>query len=180
MEYFSEGKGLVIWASFLLFASIGTISAFRFSKRRDFAGQAIIPTVMIAFSLLLLAVTFSFPSEEAGPSLIPRIWIFWILLLCLVLLIYCFTGTTDKDPKSGRLGFMAIGIGLTVSYYFVIGILGYFISSFVFLAVLMYMLAYRKPLTVILVCSGWVIFSYLVFYKLLYIQLPLGFFENFI
>ncbi len=44
----------------------------------------------------------------------------------------------------------------------------------------MYMLSYRKPLIVFLVCSGWVLFSYVIFYKLLYIQLPLGFFENFI
>ena len=44
----------------------------------------------------------------------------------------------------------------------------------------MYMLSCRKVLTVVLVCSGWVLFSYLVFYKLLYINLPLGFVENFI
>jgi hypothetical protein len=135
---------------------------------------------MIAFSLLLWAVTFSFPGEEAGPALVPRLWIFWSVLLSGALLLFCFTGTSDKDPKSGRLGFLALGVGLTIVYYFCIGILGYFISSFIFLAVLMYMLSYRKPVVVILVCCGWVLFSYLVFYKLLYIQLPLGFIENFI
>ncbi|MFW2368893.1 MAG: tripartite tricarboxylate transporter TctB family protein [Desulforhopalus sp.] len=180
MEYFSEGNGLVIWASFLLLASTATITGFKLSKKNAFTGQAIIPTVMIAFSLLLWAVTFSFPSEEAGPALIPRLWIFWAILLSCAILLFCFTETGDKDPKSGRLGFLAIGVALTVAYYFAINVLGYFISSFVFLAVLMYMLSYRKPLTIIIVCSGWVIFSYLVFYKLLYIQLPLGFIENYI
>ncbi len=68
MEYFSEGNGLVLWFMLLLLASCGTIAAFRFSKRRAFTGQTIIPTVMIAFSLLLWAVTYSFPGEEAGPA----------------------------------------------------------------------------------------------------------------
>lgn len=180
MEYFSEGKGLVLWFFLLLLASSGTIAAFRFSKRRAYKGQAIIPTAMIAFSLLLWAVTFSFPGEEAGPAIVPRLWIFWSVLLSGTLLFFCFTGKIDKDPKSGRLGFLALGVILTVAYYFAIEILGYFISSFLFLAVLMYMLSYRKPLVVILVCSGWVLFSYVIFYKLLYIQLPLGFIENFI
>ena len=180
MEYFSEGNGLVLWSVLLLIASCGTIAAFRLSRKKHFTGQAIIPVTLIAFSLLLWAITFSFPSEEAGPSLMPRLWIFWSVLLGGVLLLFCITGATDKDPQSGRLGFLALGILLTIAYYFAIDVLGYFISSFLFLAVLMYMLSYRKPLVVILVCSGWVLFSYIVFYKLLYIQLPLGFIENFI
>jgi len=180
MEYFSEGVGLKIWFFLMVAVVIATIGGFRFSRRSEFAGQTIIPIVMITFSLLLWAVTFSFPGEEAGPALVPRLWIFWSIVLSGTLLLFCFTGTSDKDPKSGRLGFLALGVGLTIVYYFCIGTLGYFISSFVFLAVLMYMLSYRKPVVVILVCSGWVLFSYLVFYKLLYIQLPLGFIENFI
>lgn len=180
MEYFSEGTGLKIWSLLLVLLSIGAILAFRLSKRNAYTGQAFIPIVMIAFSLLLWAVTFSFPMEEAGPSMIPRLWIFWSVLLCAVLLFFCITGSGDKDPKSGRLGFLALGIGLLVVYYFAINILGYFISSFIFLAAVMYMLSYRKPVTILMVCSGWVTFSYLIFYKMLYIQLPLGFIENFI
>lgn len=180
MEYFSEGTGLIIWCVFLLLAGTGTIIAFRFSSKNEFAGQAIIPTVMIALSLLLWAVTFSFPTEKAGPAVIPRLWIFWLILLSATLLLLCFTGKTEKDPKSGRLGFLVLGITVIICYYFAMDYLGYFISSFLFLAVTMYMLSYRKPLTVLLICSGWTIFSYLVFYKLLFIQLPLGFIEDFI
>ena len=180
MEYFSEGKGLTIWILVLVTLGALFIGGFWFSRRREFAGQAIIPTVMIVFSLVLWAVTFSFPSEEAGPALIPRLWIFWLVLLSVLLLGFCVTGKTDKDPKPGRLGFLGLGVCLVVTYYFAMEHLGYFIASFLFLAVVMYMLSYRKPLTILFVCSGWVVFSYLVFYKLLYIQLPLGFIENFI
>ena len=180
MEYFSEGTGLVIWFFLVFLAGCGTVLAFRFSKKKDYAGQAIIPTVMIAFSLLLWAITFSFPSEEAGPAVLPRLWIFWSVLLAGLLLLFCFMGKTDKDPESGRFGFLLKGIILTIVYFFAIEILGYFISSFLFLAILMYLLSYRKPLVVIIVCTGWVLFSYIIFYKLLYIQLPLGLIEDFI
>ncbi|MBT8332877.1 MAG: hypothetical protein HKP41_00440 [Desulfobacterales bacterium] len=180
MEYFSEGRGLLVWAFLLGLTGIGSIVAIRFSKSKEYTGQSIIPTLMILFPLLLWAVTFSFPTEEAGPALIPRLWIFWIVLLSAILLGFCVFGKTEKDPKRGRIGFLIIGIGLVISYYFAMDYLGYFISSFFFLAILMYMLSYRKPLTIILVCSGWVLFSYLIFYKLLYIQLPLGFIEIFI
>ena len=180
MEYFSEGTGLVLWTALLCAAGIAVVLGFRFSRRKAYAGQTIIPVCMILFSLVLWAVTFSFPSEEAGPALIPHLWIFWLVLLSVSVLTLCATGKTEKDPKAGRLGFLAQGVLLVIAYYYAIGLLGYFISSFIFLAVAMYMLSCRKPLTVVLVCSGWVVFSYLIFYKLLFIQLPLGFLENFI
>ena len=135
---------------------------------------------MIVFSLVLWVITIGFPSEEAGPALIPLLWIFWLILLSMVVLVFCFTGRIDKDPEPGRIVFLGLGISLVVAYYFAMDYLGYFISSFLFLATAMYMLSYRKPLTILLVSTGWVLFSYLVFYKLLYIQLPLGFVEDFI
>ncbi len=180
MEYFSAGNGLVLWFFLLFLGGCGTFLAVRFSEKKDYAGQAIVPLMMIALSLLFWAITFSFPSEEAGPAVVPRLWIFWSVLLAGILLVFCFTGKTDKDPRKGRLGFLLTGVILTIVYFFAIEILGYFISSFLFLALLMYLLSFRKPLVVFLVCTGWVLFSYIIFYKLLYIQLPLGFIENFI
>ena len=68
---------------------------------------------------------------------------------------------------------------IVVAYYFSMQIIGYFLSSFLFLAVMMHILSYGKKSVIYVVSGGWVVFSYLVFYKLLYIQLPLGYFENF-
>jgi len=180
MEYFSEGTGLFIWTIALIIIASGFFLGMKYSKMKDYSGQTIIPLIMIVFSLVLWVITIGFPSEEAGPALIPLLWIFWLILLSMVVLVFCFTGRIDKDPKPGRIGFLGLGIGLVVAYYFAMDYLGYFISSFLFLAIAMYMLSYRKPLTIILVSTGWVLFSYLVFYKLLYIQLPLGLVEDFI
>ena len=180
MEYFSEGTGLFVWTIALILIGFGIYVGFRYSKLKDYSGQTIIPLVMIVISLVLCAATLGFPSEEAGPALIPLLWIFWLILLSMVILVFCFTGMIDKDPKSGRMGFLGLGVSLVVAYYFAMDYLGYFLSSFLFLVFAMYMLSYRKPLTILLVGTGWVLFSYLVFYKFLYIQLPLGLIEDFI
>lgn len=180
MEYFSDGTGLFVWTIALTLICFGIYVGFRYSKLKAYSGQTIIPLGMIVFSLVLWVVTLGFPSEEAGPAVIPLLWIFWLILLSLVILVFCFTGRIDKDPKRGRMGFLGLGVGLVVVYYFAMDYLGYFLSSFLFLVIAMYMLSYRKPLTILLVGTGWVLFSYLVFYKFLYIQLPLGLIEDFI
>ena len=91
-----------------------------------------------------------------------------------------FRGTAEPDPESGRLLFLASIIGLLIAYYFAIGFIGYFVSSFLFLVIVMHLLAYEKKRTIYIVAGGWVLFSYVIFYKALYIQLPLGrLFENY-
>jgi hypothetical protein len=90
-----------------------------------------------------------------------------------------FKGTAKSDPKSGRLGFLLLVVVIVVAYYFAMQTIGYFISSFLFLVLLMHILSYKKKVVLYSVAAGWVVFSYIVFYKLLFIQLPLGYFEYF-
>ena len=180
MQYFSQGTGLGVWALLLLAGIIGIGLVFRLTTRREWMGQAMVPTVLLSLGLLFLAMTYDFPGEQVGPALIPRIWIVTLVALCLGLLFFAFTGKGDKDPKAGRIGFVLLGIVVMVAYYFAMQTIGYFISSFIFLVLMMYILSCRKPMLLILVPTGWLVFSYLIFYKLLYIQLPLGFFENYL
>jgi putative tricarboxylic transport membrane protein len=180
MQYFSQGTGLVIWALLLLLLTIATGLAFHFTRRKQWTGQALIPTTLIALALLFWAITFDFPSEEAGPALIPRLWILCLVGICSTMLFFIIRGQADKDPAAGRIGFVLVGIGCMVAYFFAIQFLGYFISSVIFLAIMMYLLSCRNPMIIVLVSAGWLVFSYVVFYKLLYIQLPLGFIENYL
>lgn len=180
MEFFSEGIGLNIVGGSLLLILVCLQLGFRFSNKKQFAGQTIIPSLMAALSIFFLAITFSFPAEEVGPSMMPRMWIFWLLILSIAILVLCAQGKSDVDPKTGRIGFFLTGVAILIGYFFAIIYLGYFISSFIFLAVLMYVLSCRKPITILSICIGWTAFSYLIFYKLLYIQLPLGFLENYL
>jgi hypothetical protein len=177
LEYLSEGPGLKILIAGLLAVLVAIGVAARRSRKKKYFGEILVPSTLIALSILFLAITFSFPAEEAGPSAVPRLWIFWTCVLCGGILWQVFLGKTNPDPEPGRLGFLLLVTSILIGYYFAIQIAGYFLSSFVFLVLLMHILAFKKKLIIYTVATSWVIFSYVVFYRLLYIQLPLGYFE---
>ncbi len=175
--FFSEGAGLNILIAGLLVALVAIGISARRSRRKEYFGEILVPSSLIALSILLFVITFTFPEEEAGPSAVPRLWAFWTCVMCGAILWQVFRGKAKPDPESGRLGFLLLVTVLLIGYYFAILTAGYFISSFVFLALLMHIMAFKKRWIIFGVSAGWVLFSYVVFYKLLYIQLPLGYFE---
>ena len=175
--FFSEGAGLNILIAGLLVALVAIGISARRSRRKEYFGEILVPSSLIALSILFFVITFSFPEEEAGPSAVPRLWAFWTCVLCSAILWQVFRGKAKPDPESGRLGFLLLITVLLLGYYFAILTAGYFISSFVFLALMMHILSCKNKWIIFGVSAGWVLFSYMVFYRLLYIQLPLGYFE---
>jgi hypothetical protein len=53
-------------------------------------------------------------------------------------------------------------------------LIGYFVASLVFITVAMTMLSYKRRFVILAISGGWMVFSYLVFYRLLYVPLPQG------
>jgi hypothetical protein len=137
LQFLSEGLGLKILIAGLLAALAGIGITVRLSGKKEYIGEILVPCTLIALSMVFFAVTYSFPSEEAGPAAIPQLWILWTVLLCSVILWQVFKGTAKSDPKSGRLGFLLLVVVIVVAYYFAMQTIGYFISSFLFLVLLM-------------------------------------------
>ena len=86
-----------------------------------------------------------------------------------------------SDSRSHRLMRMfawiivlALFIGVTIAYLLIMQIVGYYISTLLFLISVMYFLSYRKYVTMFAVSGGWLLFAYLVFQRMLYIPLPQG------
>ena len=177
LEYFSDGTGLTVLIVVLLAVLVAIGVATRRSSKKDYFGEILVPSTLIAFSIVFLAITFSFPTEEAGPAAVPLLWIFWTIVLCAAILWQVLRGKAKPDPESGRLVFLLLVAVILIGYYFAIQTIGYFLSSFLFLVLLMHVLAFKKKLIIYVVAVCWVAFSYAVFYRLLYIQLPLGYFE---
>jgi len=177
--FFSEGFGLRLLIAILLLSLFGIGVAVCRSGKKEYFGNILLPSGLIALSILFFVITFSFPKEDVGPDAVPHLWIFWTILLSMVVLYQVLRGTVAPDPELGRISFLIIIICLLVAYYFAMQIAGYFLSTFLFLVILMHILSYRKKIIIYLVAGGWVAFSYVVFYKILFIQLPLGYFEYF-
>jgi len=150
----------------------------RHSGMRQHLGNILIPCSLIAWSLVFLVITFRFRIEEAGPALIPRLWIYIILVLSGIILWQALRGRDEVAPKIERPGLLVLVMATLIGYFVAMPFIGYFLSTFLFIVLLLNVLSYRKKLLLYLIAGGWCLVSYLVFYKLLYIQLPLGFFEG--
>jgi len=174
IEYFSEGIGLG-WLTIGVLAFLSAIAIWiRRSRMKPYLGNILVPACLMVLSLVFLVFTFDFPEQEAGPAIIPRLYIFLILLLAGIILIGIFRGKGKNVPKIERTGLLALVVAALIGYLIAMPFLGYFLSTFIFIVLLLHLLSYRKKALIWLIAGGWVIFSYFTFYKLLYIQLPLG------
>jgi hypothetical protein len=152
----------------------------RYSGKRQHLGNIMVPCCLIAVSLLFLVLSVDFPaSEDVGPAAVPRLWIFLILILSGVILAQALRGQAEVPPKVERMGLMLQVIAALIGYFVGMYYLGYYLSTFLFIVLLLHILSYqRKFISYVAIAGGWVLFSYLVFYKTLYTQLPLGIFEG--
>jgi putative tricarboxylic transport membrane protein len=151
----------------------------RHSGRKQHLVNILIPCILIAVSLIFLTLTFGFArQEEAGPALIPRLWVYLIVVLSGIILWQALRGRDKVAPKIERPGLLVFVMVALIGYFVAMPFLGYFLSTFLFIVLLLNVLSYPKKVLIYVIAGGWCIVSYLVFYKLFYIQLPLGFFED--
>jgi len=178
VQYFSEGVGL-LWLTIVGVAVLtGLGIAVRFSGMRPYLGNILVSSSLIALCLALFAFTFDFPAGEAGAAVIPRLYIFLILILSGVVLVQTFRGKEEAVPAIKQKGLLARVVTVVIGYFLALPYLGYFLGTFLLVVVLLHMLSYPRKWLIYGIAAGWVLFSYFMFYKLMYIQLPLGFFEN--
>jgi len=162
---------LVIFFVFLYL--LGSYFTYRSTKRKY--NGLMIPVFFILLSILFYVISFSFPSnEKVGPSVVPRLWIFILIPLNIYLITTILKQKGNIEEISNNKLMVFKFVGLLILYLISIFYLGYFISSFVFLFFGIYMLGYRNYLTMLLLSTGWLLFSYFVFYKLIFVPLPVG------
>jgi hypothetical protein len=166
--------------------SLGGVAA-----RQD-VGEAVIPLVLLLIGGLLFLATLVFPkSDEVGAAAIPRLWLVALFPLCLVLGVQAW-GALRSATEPGLKGGAGQPLGgepiagtrspasvapfclLLLAYLPVMAGLGYFIATFLFLITAMFLLGERSPVRIVGVTLGWLLFSYLVFVRLLFVPLPTG------
>lgn len=174
MAKLGKGKGLAVLVLSLLIIMIFLGFLVYHSSKRELMGKILIIAFFFSLSIVFYVLSFVFPGTgEVGPNVVPRLWIFILIPLNFILLIKTLK---EKDFKTehGNIILVLMFACLLVLYLVSIYYLGYFISSFLFLSIAMYILGYRKILTMTLISVIWVLFSYLFFYKILYVPLPIG------
>jgi len=90
-------------------------------------------------------------------------------------------GPSRKDkvaPKIERPGLLIFVIAALIGYFVVMPFIGYFLSTFLFIVLLLNVLSYPKKALIYVIAGGWCMF--LTWYSIsFYIQLPLAFLKTY-
>ena len=161
---------IIICSVFLLLLTFNKFKIGRINYDQIIAGS------IISISLLFYYQTILFQIPETvnitSPALIPRIWIIVLILLSIFLIIKSKNTKTEVNKLSAKT--VLIIIAFLLVYLVAMQWLGYFFTTPVFILAAMYLLKYRKIAFMTINAFGFVVFSYLIFNKLLHIDLPLG------
>jgi putative tricarboxylic transport membrane protein len=141
-----------------------------------YIGNLLLPVIVLLLAIVCFVQTFEFPDagEDVGPASVPYLWIAFTAFFCVVLIVQAVRRTMEPDPKPGRIGFVIVFTLWLVIYLAAIETVGYFVSTFMFLVVSMYVLGYRNYLVMLGISMVWLVFAYFVYARLLYIPLPVG------
>jgi hypothetical protein len=167
------GMAAIVAGIIILLAAIRLV--LQRSAIRKNTGLLMMLAGLLLFCLVFLLLSFGFPSKgQVSASVVPRLWIFGLVACCIYLFISTLRGNEEPDPAVGHLSLVFLFIGLSIVYMILIEVIGFYISSFLFLAAGMLVLAYRRWAVLLTVAGGWVVFSYLVFNRILFVPLPDG------
>jgi hypothetical protein len=132
--------------------------------------------VTLIFFLLTFNLRVSKVAAESGatPRTMPRLWALLMLLASVGAFFAIINQNNKPDEKFNRWVFaFLVGIGSIFSVI-MFQYIGYYLSSAIFILVVMIAMGEKNKLQLILVPIIWCLFTYFVFYKFLYIKLPFG------
>lgn len=142
---------------------------------RRYIGNLLIPLVTLGIIVAYFIETLEYPEQEdVGPAGVPYLWMAFTAIFCTALAFRAVQRRGTADPASGRIGTVWLAAAWLVAYLVTIQWAGYFVSTFFFLIGSMVGLGYRNIPVIALVTVGWLVFCYLVFFRLLFIPLPVG------
>ena len=130
-----------------------------FTRRADYPGPDFWPRIALAAMMIICAVQFARllffgrPDQETG-------------------VIDTSDGAEEEGPRSTVL--LLAGVVLTVAYGFVMPILGFLISTFLFLILFIYAGRYRSPVPILLTSLIGSVGALILFQKVVYVSLPRG------
>lgn len=139
--------------------------------------------IIISSVFIMTMLTLFVTTRKANRAAMtyPYVLMAFVAFFCLVLLIQSILkntrssdqGSTGKLNRKALLMILICGAAM-VAYVFSISLLGYLLSTFLFMLALMLYLKERKWVTLLLVPAGTAGFLYTLFYTILKVTLPIG------
>lgn len=184
MEAFSKWLASLHYTWFLVAFVVvmaGLFFLFRaFPRTRRVRGQLLTLSGMCLIALVFFLLTFSLKvskiAADTGFSArtMPRLWCLLMLPTAIAAFVQIIKNDGEPDEPFGRWT-LALGVALgSIFSVMLFQFVGYYISSAVFIFLVMWVMKERKWTMLTFTPLGWVAFTYFIFQKLLYINLPAG------
>ena len=165
------GAAVIMAALFFVFRAI--------PRTRPVTGQLITLSGMCVLSLLFYILTFSLRVSKMSASTgftartMPRLWCALMVPIAIAAFVEIIRHGS-KDEPFGRWG-LALGVALASIFSVIMfKFLGYYISSALFIVGVMLVMNERRWKMLVITPAAWIVFTYFVFQKMLYIGLPSG------
>ena len=132
--------------------------------------------ITLLFYILTFSLRVSKMAAQSGatPRTMPRLWAFLMIFASIGAYIAILKKDNKPDAKFDRWVFaLLVALGSIVSVILFQWI-GYYLSSAIFIVVVMVAMGEKNKLQLILTPIIWCVFTYFVFNKFLFISLPVG------
>ena len=165
---------------FAFLAVVWALTRIFFPRLRPYSGQILVLASIFWMGALFEFLTLSFPKPRGlmvsptDAGTIPGVWFAALVPFVLLTLQPMISAQEKPDMPWGNLKLVMCVLVTIVSSIVLFDILGYYLSSALFIFIIMRLLKSRDKVQLIAVPVGWVIFTYWVFGRLLSVSLPAG------
>ncbi|MCH8542774.1 MAG: tripartite tricarboxylate transporter TctB family protein [Alcanivorax sp.] len=147
------------------------------SSFRQRTGELMVLSAVASLAVLFFVLSASLPPpspiDTIGARGVPRLWIYLLLPLAIYqvfLVLRHREAAGDRERPYQLFRF----IGIVTCYILLVPWLGYLLASAIYMPAALWFFDYRKPLRIAILTAGWLLFSWLVFQRVLYVDLPIG------
>jgi tripartite-type tricarboxylate transporter receptor subunit TctC len=149
------------------------------SAFRSKFGELMVLALVFSLSLLFFILTEGLPEatriDTIGPRGIPRLWIYLMIPLAMLQTYLILRDKKERKAVGSVKPWLLFSfIGVFASYLFLLPVLGYLLATLIYIPAVLWALEYRRPLSIATITACWLLFSHLVFVKLLHVDLPGG------
>ena len=147
----------------------------RFRPRR---GEMVLLSAVLLSAGLATLMSLGFPSrnlaDPVGAAGLPLLWLGLLVPLAGWQLALAGRSAPAEARTGLHTGRLLVAVGLFTGYLLLLPLSGYLLTSLIYMPVLIWYLGYRRWTVIAALTITWLVFSELVFQRLLHVDLPRG------
>jgi len=152
-----------------------TLPRTRLRARR---GEIVLLTGLLLTAIIAVLISLHFPppnpADPVGSAGLPRLWLGLLIPLACWQLVRAARSAAAEKRSDVRTDRLVVAVGLFIGYLVLVPVTGYLLTSLVYMPTLIRYLGYRRWTVIAALTISWLVFSEVVFQRLLHVDLPRG------